>query len=64
MGGWMHERRKEGGGRDEWMDGWMGGWMHERRKEGRKRWMDGWGTKVYNKLKQGSISMPSSTNTN
>jgi hypothetical protein len=42
--------------------------MDERRKEGRKGeidgWMDGWGTKFYNKLKQGSISMPSSTNCN
>jgi hypothetical protein len=40
------------------IDRWMDAWMKGERKEGRERWMDGWGTKFYNKLKQGSISMP------
>jgi len=41
---WMKGERKEG--RERLIDGWMDGWMDE------------WGTKFYNKLKQGSISMP------
>jgi hypothetical protein len=42
----------------------MDGWKQKGRKGEIDGWMDGWGTKLYNKLKQGSISMPNSTNTN